>query len=75
AVLFGLEKEWEEKIKIVSAGTAYRPDWYGGHNFSFRIINTFLSVVSTSCTPPSRSGSGGGGHSGGGFGGGGGGGR
>ncbi len=75
AVLFGLEKEWEEKMKIVSAGSAYRPEWYSGHRFSSHSLNTFHSVVSTSCTPPSRSGSGGGGFSGGGFGGGGGGGR
>ena len=75
AVLFGLEKEWNEKMKLVSAGTAYRPDWYGGRLFTSRNLGTIHSVVSTSCTPPSRSGSGGGGCSGGGFGGGGGGGR
>ena len=75
AVLFGMEKEWDEKMKIVTAGTTYRPDWYGGHHFSSRSLDAFHSVVSTSCTPPSRSGSGGGGFSGGGFGGGGGGGR
>lgn len=75
AVLFGLEKEWSKKMKQIVAGASYRPDWYGGRAFSFHNLDTFHSVVSTSCTPPSRSGSGGGGGCGGGFGGGGGGGR
>lgn len=74
AVLFGLGKEWEKKMNLVVSGT-YRPDWYGGRIFSFHNLDTLHSVVSTSCTPPSRSGSGGRGFSGGGFGGGGGGGR
>ena len=75
AYLFGLEKEWEAKMKISLAGATYRPNWYNGSHFSTRCFSNLHSTMSKACTRPSRSGSGGGGCSGGGCGGGGGGGR
>lgn len=75
AVLLGLEKEWDEKMRQITDSINYRPDWYSGHTFSAVRFNGLQSAVAASCARPSRSGSGGGGFSGGGFGGGGGGGR
>ncbi len=75
AVLFGLEKEWENKMRRLTDMTQYRPSWYSGGRFHASDFGGFSSCASTACTPPSRSGSNGGGCSGGGFGGGGGGGR
>ena len=75
AYLFGLEKEWEAKMKIVMANREYNPSWYHGHAFNVRNIGKMSSSLNKAGTPPSHSGSKGGGHSGGGFGGGGGGGR
>lgn len=75
AVLFGLEKEWENKMRRLTDMTRYAPSWYSGGRFGASDFGGFNSCVSTACAPPSRSGSGGGGFSGGGFGGGGGGGR
>lgn len=75
AVLFGLEKEWEDKMRRLTDMAQYRPSWYSGNCFRAADFSGFNSCAATACTPPSRSGSGGGGCSGGGFGGGGGGGR
>ncbi|MBR1778413.1 MAG: DUF2207 domain-containing protein [Alphaproteobacteria bacterium] len=75
AFLFGLEKEWESKMKTLLAGEMYKPSWYNGHHFTMGSCKSLHSTVSKSCTRPSKSGSRGGGFSGGGFGGGGGGGR
>ncbi len=75
AVLFGLEKEWENKMRRLTDMTRYAPSWYSGGRFRASDFGGFNSCTSTACAPPSRSGSGGGGFSGGGFGGGGGGGR
>lgn len=75
AVLLGLEKEWDEKMRLITNGINYRPDWYSGHTFSAIRFNGLQSAVAATCARPSSSGSGGGGFSGGGFGGGGGGGR
>lgn len=75
AVLFGLEKEWENKMRRLTDMSQYCPSWYSGGRFRASDFSGFNSCATASCTPPSRSGSGGGGFSGGGFGGGGGGGR
>lgn len=75
AVLFGLEREWEDKMRRLTGGAQYCPSWYSGGRFRASDFDAFRSCAATACTPPSRSGSGGGGFSGGGFGGGGGGGR
>lgn len=75
AVLFGLEKEWEDKMRRLTDMARYNPSWYSGGRFRAADFGGFNSCASTACAPPSRSGSGGGGCSGGGFGGGGGGGR
>ena len=75
AILFGLEKDWIEKMKKMTASFDYQPDWYrGSRPFSYRCMRSLSSSVS-SATAPRSSGSRGGGFSGGGFGGGGGGGR
>lgn len=75
AVLFGLEKEWEDKMRRLTDMTRYSPAWYSGRRFGASDFGGFNSCAAASCKPSSRSGSGGGGFSGGGFGGGGGGGR
>lgn len=75
AVILGLEDEWEQKMTAILGGAAYKPHWYGRRRFTARALTGISSVVTKSCTPPSRSGSRGGGFSGSGFGGGGGGGR
>lgn len=75
AVLFGIEKQWCEKMKKVADTFDYQPDWYGGRPFSSSKLGAFDRTLAASCASPSSSGSGGRGFSGGGFGGGGGGGR
>lgn len=75
AVLFGLEKEWEDKMRRLTDMAQYRPSWYSGNCFRAADFGGFNSCAATACAPPSHSGSGGGGCSGGGCGGGGGGGR
>ncbi|MBR1945378.1 MAG: DUF2207 domain-containing protein [Alphaproteobacteria bacterium] len=74
ALMLGLEKEWETKMKLVLHGQAYLPDWFNGR-FSANCFSSLNTTLSKAGTPPVRSGSKGGGFSGGGFGGGGGGGR
>lgn len=75
AVLLGLEKEWDEKMRRITDVMNYRPEWYSENTFSAVYFHGLQSTVTACCIRPSSSGSGGGGFSGGGFGGGGGGGR
>ena len=74
AFLLGLEKKWEAKMKLATAGALYRPNWFNGR-FSSRRFGNLHGTLSKACVRPARSGFGRGGFSGGGFGGGGGGGR
>lgn len=80
AVLFGQEKEWNNRIGSLYEATNSQPDWYAG-NTAFNALafssamGSFTSAANYSAASSSNSGgSGGGGFSGGGGGGGGGGG-
>jgi len=81
AILFGQEKEWNNKLGQYYESLNASPDWYVGNNAVFNAvlfssaINSFSSAATYSNpTSSSSGGSGGGGFSGGGGGGGGGGG-
>ena len=74
AFLFGMEKEWAEKIKQMT-GNAYQPDWLD-KRFSVKNFDSLKTTLSKAIAPrPFCSGLSRFGCSGGGFGGGGGGGR
>ena len=81
AVLFGLEKQWNEQLGRYYETASAQPGWYAGQNavFNAAVFSSAMSSFSsasiyTSSSSASSGGSGGGGFSGGGGGGGGGGG-
>lgn len=80
AVLYGLEKQWNQQLGTYYETTGAQPDWYVGQSaFNAAAFSTAMSDFSTvnnyaSSVSSSSGGSGGGGFSGGGGGGGGGGG-
>ncbi len=80
ATLFGLEKEWNQRIGQYYESIGKSPEWYAGHGafnaavFSNSMTNFSSAASYTSASSSSSGGSSGGGSSGGGGGGGGGGG-
>ncbi len=82
AILFGQEKEWNQRLGQLYESSQASPDWFSGSNFATfsavafaQSLNTMTtSINSSGASSSSSGGSGGGGFSGGGGGGGGGGG-